>query len=249
MTAEIQHEAVPGFMPAMTMPFTARERALLAQVHIGDAVAFGFDVTDADAWLTDIRKISADAVAIPATTAPPSSAGGSAESVHRLKEGDTVPQFHLTDENGRPLSPQSYEGGPWVLTFIFTRCPMPTFCPRMSGNFHVLQQKIAEGGETPAMRLLSITIDPEYDTPALLKEYGQHAGATNGAWDFATGSPEEIGALTAAFSVYTEREAGTISHGLTTALIDSRGRIARIWRGNGWTPEEVIAAARTLTAK
>jgi protein SCO1/2 len=130
---------------------------------------------------------------------------------------------------------------PFVLTFVFTRCPVPNFCPRMSNNFEELQKTIKTGSGTVAKtRLLSITLDPDYDTPEVLSDYAAFHHADRQIWTFATGQEREIDALTRAFSVYRQTEGGTISHGLATALIDKNGKIDKIWRGNSWTPTEVI---------
>ena len=154
-----------------------------------------------------------------------------------------MPGFALTNEAGEKITADSYEGRPWVVTFIFTRCAMPNFCPRMSRNFAALQNAVkGGGGSLVETRLLSISFDPENDTPAVLKEYGKAEGADPTIWNFATGDPGEIANLTKQFAVQPTPEAGTISHGLTTALISRDGRILKLWRGNGWTPEEVLAA-------
>ena len=143
------------------------------------------------------------------------------------------------------ISQETFRGRYWILTFVFTRCPMPNFCPRMSKNFQELQRAIeSEGGALTETRLLSITLDPEYDTPAVLKGYGSHEGANPKIWMFGTGDVSEIDKLKQSFAVYAEREGGTISHGLTTALVDKDGRIVKLWRGNGWTPREVLDSLR-----
>jgi len=159
-----------------------------------------------------------------------------------------MPVFELTNEKGERVTLDSFRGRPWILTFIFTRCPMPNFCPRMAKNFAALQSVIKSGdGAFAQTRLLSITIDPQFDSPAILKDYGLHEGADPKIWTFATGATSEIEDLTRGFAVYTEREGGTINHGLTTALIDRDGNIAKLWRGNAWTTDEAIAALHTVT--
>jgi protein SCO1 len=120
-----------------------------------------------------------------------------------------------------------------VLTFVFTRCPVPNFCLRMSNNFEELQAAIkASGGTLATTRLLSITLDPDYDTPKVLSDYAAFRHADPNIWTFATGDEKGIDALTRAFSVYRQNEGGTISHGLATALINPNGTVERIWRGN-----------------
>ncbi len=239
-TIEIEHENIPGFMPSMTMPFTPREQKDIAHLRTGDAISFRLIVTADDALIAEVKPISADEVHLPKLTPPPATAGGKSD---RLREGDRVPNFSLTNETGETITLANYQGHPWILTFIFTRCAMPKFCPLMSKNFATLQNALkAKGGPLPETRLLSISIDPQFDTPAILKEYGQHEGADPTIWNFATATPREIASLTRQFAVQTTPEGGTISHGLATALISPEGKILKVWRGNGWTPEEVLAA-------
>jgi protein SCO1/2 len=115
----------------------------------------------------------------------------------------------------------------------------------MSKNFAVLQDAIKNGsGPLAETRLLSISFDPEFDTPQILKSFAEHEQADPTIWTFATGEKSEINDLTQSFSVYVQREGGTISHGLATALIDRNAKIVRIWRGNAWTPAEVIESIR-----
>lgn len=244
-TVDVEHEEIRGFMPSMTMPFTPRDAKEIANLRINDAIAFRIEVTDSNVWMTNVRQIAASDLKLPSAT--PTAAAKSAAASLRVKEGDVMPVFDLTNERGEHVSVETYRGRPFVLTFIFTRCPMPNFCPRMSNNFAELQTAIQHGtGALAETRLLSITLDPQYDTPGILKQYGEHAGADPKIWNFATGAPSEIDDLTHAFAVYRQNESGTISHGLTTALVDANGTVVKIARGNGWTPEEFVAAINQL---
>jgi protein SCO1/2 len=237
-TIEIQHENIPGFMPSMTMPFVARDAKEIADLKIGDAISFRITVTQRDFWIDNVDKIRREDVNVadPKPTVAISSANGA-----RLKEGDEMPVFNLTNQNNEPISLETFRGQPFVLTFIFTRCPVPNFCPRMSNNFEELQAAIKTGSDALARtRLLSITLDPDYDTPRILSDYAAFRHADRQIWTFGTGEKREMDSLTSAFSVYRRTEGGTISHGLATALIDKNGKIDKIWRGNGWTPADVI---------
>ncbi len=242
-TIAIEHEDIPGFMPSMTMPFTARNEKEIAGLRVGDALSFRLTVTPNDSWIDQIKKIPRAEVKLPepkpeATLGKPSA---------RLKEGDLIPAFSLTDQDKRSVSAETFRGRPLVLTFIFTRCPMPNFCPRITSDFSELQGLIkADNGVVAKTQLLGVTLDPAFDTPQILKDYGAHANQDPKVWSLATGDPHQIDALTRAFSVYRQNEGGTISHGLATALISPEGKIVKIWRGNAWTPEEVIAEIRKL---
>jgi protein SCO1/2 len=239
-TVSIEHEDIPGFMPSMTMPFSVKDEKEIANLKIGDGISFRMTVTDNDLFLDQVKKIPASEVRV---AEPPPASSVSSTASARLREGDVVPSFALTDQNGAPVTLDTFRGQPFVLTFIFTRCPIPTFCPRISNNFSELQQAIKSkegaGGKT---RLLSITLDPQFDTPEILQSYAQQQKADSKIWTFATGAPAEIDKLTQSFAVFVQPEGGTISHGLATALIGPDGELVKLWRGNGWTPEEVIAA-------
>lgn len=241
-TIEIEHENIPGFMPSMTMPFVAHDPNEIADLKTGDAISFRMTVTQKDSWIDHVKKIRREDVNI---AEPKRTPAVSAESGARLKEGAKMPPFDLTNENGERISLDTFRGQPFVLTFVFTRCPLPNFCPRMSNNFEELQTAIKDGSGTLAKtRLLSITLDPGYDSPKVLGDYAAFHHADRKIWSFATGDEKQIDSLTSAFSVYRQTEGGTISHGLATALIDKDGRIDKVWRGNAWTPAEVIEAIR-----
>jgi len=237
-TIEIQHENIPDFMPSMTMPFVTRDPKQIADLRTGDAISFRMAVTKKDFWIENVKHIRREDVNVaePKRTSPVS-----ADRDARLTEGDKMPPFTLTNQNGERISLDTFHGNSLVLTFVFTRCPVPNFCPRMSNNFGELQETIKSSTGTLAnARLLSVTLDPAYDTPKILSDYAAFHHADSKIWSFATGDEKEIDSLTRAFSVYRQNEGGTISHGLATALINKEGKIDKIWRGNAWTPAEII---------
>lgn len=239
-TLDVEHETILGFMPSMTMPFTAKDPKAIAALRIGDAISFRLSVTDQDSWIDQIKTINAAEVQLPTRKTEPAP---TVQTSTRLREGDTMPPFELVDQNGQGITLDTFRGRPFVLTFIFTRCPIPNFCPLMTRHLAELQKAIKSGaGSLSETRLLSISFDPENDTHAVLKEHAEHEGADPAVWTFATGAPHQIKELTGRFSVHVQPEAGTISHGLATALISRDGKILKLWRGNGWTPGEVIVA-------
>ena len=165
-TIEIQHENIPGFMPSMTMPFVARDPKQIADLKTGDAISFRMAVTQKDFWIENVKKIRREDVNV---AEPKQTSSVSTEHDARLKEGDEMPPFSLTNQNGERISLDTFRGQPFVLTFVFTRCPVPNFCPRMSNNFEELQTSIKTGsGSLAKTRLLSVTLDPDYDTPKVL---------------------------------------------------------------------------------
>ena len=225
-------------MPSMTMPFSLRDQSEIADLIVGDAISFRMIVTDRNLLLDRVKKIAQTDVRIAASPPIPRN---TPDTAPRLREGDAMPSFSLVDQDGNPLTLENFRDRPFVMTFVFTRCPVPNFCPRMSQNFFEIEKAIRnDRAKWGNARLLSITLDPAFDTPQILKEYATHLDADPKVWSFATGDAKEIDALTHAFSVYRQTEGGTISHGLATALIGRDGRIEKIWRGNGWTPDEVV---------
>ena len=246
-TLEIEHEAIPNYMPAMTMPFSVRKAGDAKDLKIGDAVEFRMVVNDKEALIDRIRKIGAAQLDLPTPAASTPRPAGQASM--RWRAGDMLPPFRLTNENGEQIGSDTLRGRPYVLTFIFTRCPIPNFCPLMNKNFAELQNAIKSGdGKVAETKLLSISFDPEFDTPAVLKEAAQHENADPAVWSFATAPKPEIEQLTRGFAVMVQPEAGTISHGLATALVDREGRVVEIWRGNGWKPDDVLQKLNELSA-
>ena len=193
-TIEIQHENIPGFMPSMTMPFVARDPKEIADLKTGDAISFRMTVTQKDFWIENVKKIRREDVNV---AEPKRTASVSTEHDARLKEGDEMPPFSLTNQNGERISLDTFRGQPFVLTFVFTRCPVPNFCPRMSNNFEELQTSIKTGsGSLAKTRLLSVTLDPDYDTPKVLSDYAAFHHADPRIWTFATGDEKDIDSLT-----------------------------------------------------
>jgi protein SCO1/2 len=231
----IAHDDIPGLMPAMTMSFAVADPAGAVSLKPGDRVRFQLD-TDGPDWTVGSFTVVGHTV-IPTSVHPASAAN------HRLREGDSLPVFSCLTEENKPLTTASLRGHATLLTFIFTRCPVPEYCPAMALRFAQLQKAIlSTPGWAGQARLLSITLDPDFDRPEILKAYGEAVGADPAVWQFATGDKETIAALTKSFAVYTERNGMTLDHTLCTALIGPDGRILQLWRGNGWKIDEVLAA-------
>jgi protein SCO1 len=243
-TVTVEHEEIPDYMPAMTMPFDYKSQAEIEPLKVGDGMAFDLVVTDTDSWIESVKKIAPGEVQLPARRTALAKAG---ENVERLKDGDRLPAFELVDQQSRRITPVDFAGRPLLVTFIFTRCPIPNFCPLMSQNFQKVQQALSD---TPALaarvRYLSISFDPAFDTPEVLSQYAARYTRDAEQWRFATGTPEQVDKLTKAFSVYVQPESGTLSHGLCTALVDGSGVIRKMWRGNSWDASEIVTALRGL---
>jgi protein SCO1 len=241
-SAMIEHEEIAGFMPAMTMLFRMKDASLLEGLTPDDLVKFELIVTETESWISKMEKTGR---AEPKESVPPSAPPVPSGLV--LKPGDIVPDFTLTDQDERKVSLSTFRGQPVAITFIFTRCPMPEYCPRFSGNFAAVQKELARRSRGQ-FRLLSISFDPEYDTPKILREYGLAYGADFRFWSFLTGSPEGIEQVTSHFGVNYWDDNESISHTSACAVITSNGTLFKLYRGNSWTAEDVIGDLTTLNS-
>jgi len=238
----ITHEEIPNYMSAMTMPFSVKEPALLEGLTVGDNIQFQLVVTEDDAWIAHIQKIQTEA---PVESLVPSQSADAIEAreSERVQIGELVPDFQLVDQDGRSIHLSDYRGKAVLLTFIYTRCPLPNFCPLMSRNFSQLEQRLSSEF-TNQYHLLSVSMDSEFDTPEVLKEYGSRYKANPRDWTFATGSAEQIQSVAGLMGLYYAKENGLISHDLRTALIGPDGRLVQLWKSNVWTPYEVQRRVR-----
>ncbi len=236
-TVTIEHEDIPDFMPSMTMPFTVKDPALLRGLRAGDRVRFELVVTADDSWISAIAKRSGSTETTTDRT-PPIAAQHATEESKLLENGQTVPNFTLTNQNGQAFELNDYRGQVVLITFMFARCPLPNYCPLMSKNFADLQARLSR--EFPGQfHLITISFDPEHDTPELLKRYAASYTRDESSWTFATGSPEQIAAVASEFGLVYLPEAGSFTHDLRTALVAPDGQLIHVWRSNVWTPYEV----------
>ncbi len=246
-TTVIRHEAIPGYMPAMTMELNVREPAELKGLAVGDTITFRLSADGATHWIDRLRKVRSSTT----DRAPaPGMDRSAANVVSELKPGDTPADFELIGEDGRTVRFSDFRGRALAFTFIFTRCPLPEFCPRMNHNFAKARELLLAQSHGPTnWQFLSISFDPDFDKPAVLARYARsyRGGDTNG-WLFASASTNVLARLAPALNLMLSREGGSISHNLRTVVLDPQGRISRQLDGNLWTPEdlaaEVVRAAR-----
>lgn len=243
-TLIVEHGEVRGLMPAMTMPFTSSDSAGVSSLHVGDAVSFTLYLHGDSSWIDELRKLPDDAVA-----EHPAGRSDPAKTTDRrlLEAGDPAPNTILQTHADSSLSLSDLAGRPVVLTFIYTRCPLPDYCPRMTQNFARLQKQIELLPDLGPVHLVSISFDPTHDAPETLRAYAREYDAELSTWTFATGDSAGIRGLAERFGVHYQAEGGEIVHNLATALIGSDGRIKRIWRGNAWTAGEIVDALREST--
>lgn len=240
-TAVIKHEEIPNYMPAMIMPLDVKDAKELAGLKPGDSITFRMIVTQDDGWIDQVQKVVGAKVSTNAV-APPDRSFRRAPIVEPLNIGDVVPDYKFTNQLGKPISLAQHRGQALAITFIFTRCPFPLFCPRMNEHFLAVQNQLKAMPKGPAnWQLLSISFDPENDTPAVLKQYAAQRAADPARWSFATGELFTLDGITEQLGLQFWREDGTINHNLRTVVLDTKGRVHRIFAGNEWKPEELVA--------
>ena len=231
----IKHEDIKGFMPGMTMPFTVKDPALLSGRERGDLVTATLVVGETQAYLTTLTRTGHQEISDSPPPPPPPDI---------LSTGQTVKDAPLVDQDNKPRAFSSFKGHRLALTFIYTRCPIPNFCPLMDKHFAAVQKTIASTPALKDVRLLTVTLDPEFDRPAILKAYARRREADPAIWTFLTGEPGDVNTFATQFGLYVERNpqsAIDITHNLRTAVIDPEGRLVTVHSGNSWTPAELVA--------
>lgn len=242
---KIAHEEIPDYMAAMTMEFEVKDARELAGLQPGDNVAFRMIVTDTDGWIDQVRKLPAASNEVPSVITIGTNVFRRVRDVEPLNEGDAVPDYRFTNQLGRTVNLSQFRGQALALTFIFTRCPFPTYCPRMSMNFEEAARQLkARSGTLTNWHLFSVSFDPEFDTPAVLKAYAQRYHADPRHWSFVTGDLIEITALTEQVGLTFWKpdlnQPANISHNLRTLVVNAQGRVQKILAGNEWRAEELV---------
>jgi protein SCO1/2 len=221
-------------MPGMTMPFTVKDQALLTGKQRGDLVTATLVVGETQAYLTTLTTTGHQEVSEPAPPPPPDI----------LTTGQAVKDAPLLDQDDKARSFSSFKGHRLAVTFIYTRCPLPEFCPLMDKHFASVQKTIASTPVLADVRLLTVTLDPEFDRPAILKAYARRREADPAIWTFLTGDPIEVNKFASQFGLYVQHNPQNpidITHNLRTAVIDAEGRLVTVHNGNSWTPAELVA--------
>jgi protein SCO1/2 len=234
----VSHEDVKGYMPGMTMAFTVKSDSDL-QILAPDAEITATLVIDGKhSWLEDLIIIqkSATASALP--------------GVKMAKEGDEVPNFTLRNQDDHDIHIKDYRGKTLLLTFIYTRCPVPDYCTLMSDNFAQIDRALGQDPELYGRtHLLSISIDPNYDTPKVLRSYGaahteRYQNETFAHWEFAGGTNEQVKEIAQFFGLTYFPQEDQIIHALRTVIVNPDGRVRKIYGGNDWKPEDVVEEMR-----
>jgi protein SCO1 len=240
----VSHGNIPGFMAAMTMPYPVKDAQGFQEVRPGDLITADVVVNvDNDYWLEHL-------------TIRDKSGRGSISSLppHQLLPGERVPDVPLTNQDGKVLHLGEFMGKAVLITFIYTRCPFPTFCPLISSEFAAIHKDLAKTPEDYGKtHLISISLDPLHDTPTIMRTYGLGYLANDPTefehWDFVSTSPTDLKKLAAAFGLQYFEQDNQISHSMETILLATDGTVSQSWPGNEWKPSEVIAALRQAAVK
>ena len=243
LQANIKHEEIKGFMGAMTMPYKVRDAKEFADLKPGDLINSTLVVVSNDAYLKNVKKVG-DAP-LPAAAPPAPSASSGFELV---KPGEAVPDVPFVDQDGRKTSIASLKGQTVVLTFIYTQCPLPTFCPLMDRHFVAIQERLKADPGLSKVHLATVSFDPITDTPPVLKKHAQQLGADLTRWTFLTGDRDDIDKFASRFGVTIGRDPSdlkNITHNLRTVIIDPDGRLKKTYTGNEWTPDQILADLKT----
>ena len=236
--ATIQHEAIAGYMGAMTMEFAVKAPNELGGIAPNDEITFTLAVTENASWIETIHCVAhhisevTNHVFVFHAESP------------ELKVGDPMPDGELRAESGARLRFSDFRGRAVAFTFFFTSCPLPDFCPRMNRNFFETRKILLTDTNAPAnWQLLSISFDPAFDTPAILSGSAQYyRGGDPDRWLFAVAPTNTLAELSPAVDLHFWRENGSTSHNLRTVVLDAGGKIFRQFDGNEWTPQALAAA-------
>jgi len=246
-TATISHEDIPGYMPGMTMPFKIKNDADLEMLKPGDEVTATLVVDDLSSWI-EITAIVEGGSPLTPTAAVPG----------EPKPGDEIPDFGLVNQDGKRVRMSQYKGKAIALTFVYTRCPQPDQCTLMSTNFAAIDHQLQSQPDVYAKtHLLTISFDPDYDTPKVMRSYGaSHSGRysdeTFQHWEFLTGSQDEVKGIAQFFGLRyfhdTESADEQVIHSLRTAVIGPDGKLVKLYRGNEWKPSEIVSDLTALAS-
>jgi protein SCO1/2 len=260
LTVVIQHEAISNYMGAMSMPFKVKESGDLSGLAVGDPVTFRLRITDVESWIDHIAKTpglspevktppgivraeertSADTVAATATPLQVTGDHGAMSSLPAHRRHPML-DYKFTNELGQAVSIGDFRGQALALTFFFTRCPIPEFCPRLSRNFQDVASKLAAMPNAPTnWHLISITFDPMNDTPEVLKNYAENYHYDPKHWTFLTGPTNKIAELAGLCDVQYSAEGGLLNHNFRTLIIDAQNHLQMVFPTSGDLSDSIV---------
>lgn len=236
-TLTVSHDPIIGYMDAMIMPFTVREPDQMRGIRPGDVVQFRLRPRKGGSEIDRLKALSAAGADTGLTMTP--------AAATLIPTGESVPDFTLTDQNGKRISLASLRGQVVAITFIYTRCPLPDYCPRVVNNLAEVRKRYQDRMGRD-LTLLTVTFDPKYDTPEVLNRFARRYGGNVEAWHFLTGSPEEVAAVCASFGIEYWPDQGLITHTLQTAVIDRDGRLRASVEGRGFSGRQIADLVGTV---
>jgi protein SCO1/2 len=246
-SASIDGDLIQGFMEPMVMSYKIKPASMLRQLSPGDSISADIVVVDhdprdenadSDYWLENV-KVTGHAAQPPAN---------GPKAFHMPSPGEEVPDFAFTDQDGKHISLHQFRGKTVMVTFVYTRCPFPDFCPRVSSNFADLYKQLGSNPSLAEAQLLSISFDPEHDTPKVLRNYGFSVAHTHDAalfrrWEFAAPKAADLPKIADFFALTVKPEGGMITHSLSTAVIGPDGKIVKWYHGGDWQVSDLIKDA------
>ena len=240
----VNHADIPGFMPAMTMPYKVRDGNLLKGRTPGELIAATLVVEESDAYLRSIRHEGVSALP---------DERPAARTMDLLGVGEAVRDAELVDQSGARRSLGDWRGQVLAVTFVYTRCPLPDFCPLIDRHFAAVQEQVRSSSDLQGRaHLVSVTLDPEYDTPAVLLRHAGQLKVDPAVWSLLTGSRGQIDTFASQFGVSVVRESAQPSelvHNLRTVVIDGNGRLVTTLSGGEWKPAALIAEIRNARGR
>jgi len=251
-SANIDGDLIQGFMEPMVMTYKIKPPSVLNQLAPGDSISAEVVVVDhdprdenadSDYWLENVKVMGHAAQ-------PPASGP---KAFHMPSPGEEVPDFKFTDQDGKHISLQQFRGQVLMVTFIYTRCPFPDFCPRMGNNFGEIYKQVTSNPSLGGTRLLSVSFDPEHDTPMVLRQYGFSVAHTHDArlfhhWEFAAPKADDLPKIADFFALTVKPEGGMITHNLSTVVIGPDGKIIHWYHGGDWQVSDLIKDATSAHA-
>jgi protein SCO1/2 len=231
----IAHEAIANYMSAMTMPFKVKARSELDGLKPGDRISFRLRITENESWIDRISKLGTAAPAPAPGDNAPASTAKPAKPRHPLMD------YHFTNELGHAVSLGDFRGQALAITFFFTRCPIPEFCPRLSKNFEAASRKLLATPNAPTnWHFLSVSFDPEVDTPQVLKTYAERYQYDPQHWSFLTGPLDKIRELASQSDVTFQRDGAFYNHNFRTLIIDAAGHLQMVFPMGGDLSEAIV---------
>src|SRR5262245_39447368 len=243
----IAHQEIRGYMGAMTMPFTLKEEWAYGKLKAGDYVQAVLVVDGDQAWLEDVVFARGNGTEMLHQVIP--------TAVHVPAVGEEVPDFSLVNQDEKAIRLHQYRDKVLLLTFIYTRCPLPRGCPQMVGRFAEFHQALQKNPLLQARtHLLCISFDPANDTPALLRDYGTYYTDASAAerfahWEFASGTVDEVNAIGKFFGLRYVPMVDQIAHFPRTAVISPEGKVFKVYTDNSWTATDLFRDVQQALAR